>query len=142
MRGILSALATIMGWDAVACGGPIGAAMADPTGEADRGTLRHDSDRRLVLQFRGSANSSDAGLLPYRELDDALGLTDTGADVLSDTRTGGTAAIAWPAYCVSRCSAAWPATKAMPTGCAATRRCAGRPGDHQVRRLRQPDGPF
>jgi hypothetical protein len=62
--------------------------MADPTGEADRGALRLDFDRRLMLQFRGSAITSDAGLLPYRELDDAVGLTDTGADVLADARTG------------------------------------------------------
>ena len=62
--------------------------MADPTGEADRGALRLDFDRRLMLQFRGSAITSDAGLLPYRELDDAVGLTGTGADVLADARTG------------------------------------------------------
>jgi hypothetical protein len=62
--------------------------MADPTGEADKGTLRLDFDRRLMLQFRGSAITSDAGLLPYRELDDTLGLTDTGAETLADARTG------------------------------------------------------
>ena len=62
--------------------------MADPMGEADRGALRLDFDRRLMLQFRGSAITSDGGLLAYRELDDALSLTDTGSDALADTRTG------------------------------------------------------
>ena len=62
--------------------------MADPTGEADRGALRLDFDRRLMLQFRGSAITSDGGLLAYRELDDALSLTDRGADALADARTG------------------------------------------------------
>src|ERR1700730_15834191 len=61
--------------------------MADPTGEADKGTLRLDFDRRLLLQFRDSAITSDAGLLAYRELDDTLGLTDTGADRLADALT-------------------------------------------------------
>jgi hypothetical protein len=62
--------------------------MADLTGEADKGALRLDFDRRLMLQFRGSVITSDAGLLAYRELDDTLSLTDTGADVLADARTG------------------------------------------------------
>jgi hypothetical protein len=62
-------------------------ATGDPTGEADRGALRLDFDRRL-LRFRGSAITSDAGLLTYREPDDTLRLTDTGADTLADARTG------------------------------------------------------
>jgi hypothetical protein len=62
--------------------------MRDPTGEADNGALRVDFDRRLLLQFRRSVITSDAGLLPYRELDDAVGLTDAGADTLADARTG------------------------------------------------------
>ncbi len=62
--------------------------MGDPTGEAGKGALRLDFDRRLMLQFRGSVITADAGLLAYRELDDTLRLTDTGAETLADARSG------------------------------------------------------
>src|ERR1041384_1905085 len=62
--------------------------MAYPMGEANTSALHLDFDRRLMLQFRGSTITSDAGLLAYRELDDTLRPTATGAEKLADARTG------------------------------------------------------
>ena len=57
-------------------------------GEDGSAPLQLYFDRSVKLAFRGSAISSDGGLLLYRDLDDALGLTDLAAGMLVDARTG------------------------------------------------------
>jgi len=66
----------------------IEAMMAQPAGEAQSDALRLDFDHRLKLEFHGSSVTSDAGLLAYRELDDALGLMAIADRHLVDGRTG------------------------------------------------------
>ncbi len=57
-------------------------------GDAKKDDLRVGFDSRLKLKFCGSQVTSDAGLLAYCELDEALGLTEMGADLLTDSRLG------------------------------------------------------
>ena len=42
-----------------------------PTGANSKGNFRLDFNRRVRLEFHGSRITSDGGLLPFRELDEA-----------------------------------------------------------------------
>ena len=57
-------------------------------GERKKRPLRVQFDREVKLEFHGTKVSSDAGLLIYRELDEALGLTNLSETRLSDLRVG------------------------------------------------------
>lgn len=54
-----------------------------------KNALRVDFDRTIKLAFHGAQVSSDAGLFPYRNLDDTAGLTDSAGMKLVDLCTGG-----------------------------------------------------
>ena len=57
-------------------------------GEAGKDALRVGFDHAIKLEFHGARISSDAGLFPYRDLDEAAKLTESGAAGLFDFRTG------------------------------------------------------
>jgi hypothetical protein len=57
-------------------------------GETGKDALRVGFDHAIKLEFHGARISSDAGLFPYRDLDDAARLTESVAADLFDFRTG------------------------------------------------------
>ena len=57
-------------------------------GEAGREALRVGFEGTIKLEFHGAKVSSDAGLFPYRDIDQAAQLTETGAAELFDFRSG------------------------------------------------------
>ncbi len=57
-------------------------------GEGRKATIRVQFSPSLRLAFNGASITSDAGLLAYRELDNALGLTDIAEQCLHDNRSG------------------------------------------------------
>ncbi len=57
-------------------------------GDRRKQELRVQFDGKLKLEFHGANITSDAGLLAFRELDEAFRLTERGSTVLSDPRHG------------------------------------------------------
>jgi hypothetical protein len=57
-------------------------------GDGENAPLRLLFNPKIRLEFHGATITSDAGLLPVRELDEALGLTRIATDYLQERRTG------------------------------------------------------
>jgi hypothetical protein len=57
-------------------------------GDRRKPALRVQFDGKLRLEFHGARISSDAGLLPFREMDEAFRLTEAAAAMLSEPRAG------------------------------------------------------
>jgi hypothetical protein len=57
-------------------------------GDGEKTPLRLQFNPKVRLEFRGSTITSDSGLLPFRELDDALSLANMASDYLQESRTG------------------------------------------------------
>ncbi len=57
-------------------------------GSGKKVPLRLQFNPSIRLEFHGATITSDAGLLAFRELDDALDLTPIASDYLQESRTG------------------------------------------------------
>ena len=57
-------------------------------GDGEKASLRLQFNPRVRLAFHGATITTDAGLLAFREFDDALGLTEIAEDYLQESRTG------------------------------------------------------
>ena len=57
-------------------------------GDGEKAALRLQFNPKVRLEFHGATITTDAGLLAFREFDDALGLTEIAEDYLQESRTG------------------------------------------------------
>ena len=56
-------------------------------GDGEKTSLKLNLDSKVRLEFHGATITLDAGLRACRELDDGLGLTESGDDYLKEGRT-------------------------------------------------------
>ena len=57
-------------------------------GDVEKASLRLQFNPKVRLAFHGATITTDAGLLAFREFDDALGLSEIAEDYLQESRTG------------------------------------------------------
>ena len=109
-------------------------------GESTNPRAKLRFDRRVRLEFRGATITSDAGLLACRELDDALGLTETANESLQRVGAVVTCSTDWWAFSGSRCTVVCRATRIPTTlnGWPRTRRCGSSLDGEVVLRDRPP----
>lgn len=84
-------------------------------------------DHRVKLEFYLAAVRPNAGLLAYRELPNAVGLTALANNVLADARTGKNVGTHWSVYCDSPSSGVSRVTRTgtTPSGYSAALQSAG-----------------
>ena len=94
-------------------------------GDGEKAPLRVQFNPKVCLEFHGATITSDAGLLPIRELDEALGLTDTADGYLQESRTGRNIRHHLIPLIRQSIYSAWPATTTptMPNVLPKTRPC-------------------
>jgi hypothetical protein len=75
--------------------------------------LKVGFDSSLSLEFHGSKVTTDAGLIPCRELEGVLGLFDSVAEDLSEVRTGRNIQLGRETFFTRQFIAVWPASKML-----------------------------
>ncbi len=94
-------------------------------GDGGKALLRLQFNSQIRLEFHGATITSDAGLLAFRELDDALALTPIASDYLQKAVPAATSATTSSLCFVSPSTVAWLVmmTPTMPNVLPKTQPC-------------------